>query len=214
MKSSISPRAKVIEAAVHLEANITLYLCAYLNIDHKKSVLFGFKRGSLSFDNKLEMLLELNYLNLEKREKFRKFSEIRNKFAHVSTILNFTDCYAAISGAENKLSSWYAPKKSLTIEEKNRELFNHLTGELFDDLVNFQTISDKADEKKKLINYYISYVDQITKEMKLAGDANKSFEKALNKIHSAARRKAKVVNNSGYNSLESLGMDVNKMSLI
>ena len=104
----------MIEAAVHLEANITLYLCTYLNIDPKKTKLFGFKSGCLSFDSKLEMLLELNYLTSDKREKFRKFSEIRNKFAHISTILNFTDCYLAITGVTNKLSNWYPLKVNLT----------------------------------------------------------------------------------------------------
>ena len=215
MKTQISARAKVIEAAVHLEANITLYLCTYLNVDQKKSTLFGFRRGCLSFDSKLAMLLELNYFTAEKRDKFKQFSEIRNKFAHVATIINFTDCYSAISGSANKLNKWYPDiKPSLTGEDKNKELYVRLKEELLDDLLNFQLILKKAEDRKKDINYNIAYVQQITKIMKEASSTNKMLKKIFSKIQSKAKRNAKIISSDSNISEDYLGVDINKMSLV
>lgn len=215
MKIQISARAKVIEAAVHLEANISLYLCTYLNVDQKRSLLFGFKRGCLSFDSKLAMLLELNYFTSEKRDKFKQFSEIRNKFAHVATIINFTDCYNSISGSENKLNRWYPDiKPSLIGEDKNKELYVRLKEELLDDLLNFQLILKKAEKRKKDINYNIAYVQQINQIMREASSENKMLKKIFDKIQNKARRNAKIISSETNISVDYLGVDINMMSLV
>ncbi|TKC59172.1 hypothetical protein FBD94_16710 [Pedobacter hiemivivus] len=162
--ASITPRARVIEDSVHLEKNISTYLCLLLGIDLKTTKLF--KSEAMSFDVKLNLLLELNYFDKLKREKFRRFSEIRNKFAHLADVITFTDCYERLGGIENHFKRWYpsaAIKKSG--EDLNKEYYNLLKTDLFEDITDFTEYFDSTKKKELEVKEKAERYSLILKEM-------------------------------------------------
>ncbi|SFH46387.1 hypothetical protein [Pedobacter insulae] len=145
--ATITARARVIEDSVHLEKNISTYLCLLLGIDIKTTKLF--RSESMSFDVKLNLLLELKYFDKLKREKFKRFSEIRNKFAHLADVITFSDCYQRLDGILNHFKRWYpeiALKKNG--EELNKEYYNQLKADLFNDITHFSDYFESSRKKQ------------------------------------------------------------------
>ena len=112
-------RANVIEKSVILEDVISKILCFLLDIeDYKKSLSFGGKSLSLSLNSKVNLLMDMELLPKDKKNDLQLFMEIRNKFAHLSYVDNFTTCLKCLDkDRKNKLLSKY-PKESQDIEEE------------------------------------------------------------------------------------------------
>ena len=177
--ANITPRARVMEDSVHIEKNVSLYLCMLLEIDFNSSKLF--KSEGMSFEVKLNLLLELNYFNKLKREKFRKFSEIRNKFAHLADVITFSDCFQRLSGTENILAKWYPNIKGLkTGEDLNKEFYLLLKTELFEDIIDFTAYFDATMAKNLTLKAKAAKYDLLLKEMnalaKKGSEQRKIFE--------------------------------------
>lgn len=113
-------RALVMECSVAVEQMISNQVCLLMDIDKKTSKLFGFGSSNLSFNQKVDFLVELKYYNKVHREKLVRFAEIRNKFAHVAEVSTFKECFDLIDVLKS-LKKWYPEITALSnIAEEDR----------------------------------------------------------------------------------------------
>ncbi|BDU26287.1 hypothetical protein [Flavobacterium sp. GSB-24] len=89
-------RANVIEKAVEFEELISHLLSMLLEVDKNESISFGHKNIALSFNAKINLLIDLKFIPKEISKDFQLFAEIRNKFAHVLYVDSFVKCFEII----------------------------------------------------------------------------------------------------------------------
>lgn len=89
-------RANVIEKAVGFEELISQLLSMLLEVDKNESISFGYKNIALSFNAKINLLIDLKFIPKETSKDFQLFAEIRNKFAHVLYVDSFVKCFEII----------------------------------------------------------------------------------------------------------------------
>lgn len=161
-------RHKVIDYSVLIEDRISLTLAKLLGIDNYEATKsFGHKSSSLSFNAKLNILLDIDAINNNDKKKLEYFSQIRNQFAHNISVVDFTTCFDRIDGLENKLLKEYSELASLNLsrEENLSTCFNYLIIELF---VIFSSLYDKIENiyrKKGEIAGKIEAQDSIIKSL-------------------------------------------------
>lgn len=83
-------RTYIIEYATMLDEVCSLTLCELLQIKKDKSISFGYKTMALSFNHKINLLVDLSTVDKTIQNKFQIFAEIRNKFAHVFEVNSYT----------------------------------------------------------------------------------------------------------------------------
>ena len=89
-------RAKVIEKAVGFEELISQLLSMLLEVNKNESISFGNKNIALSFNAKINLLIDLKFIPKEISKDFQLFAEMRNKFAHVLYVDSFVKCFELI----------------------------------------------------------------------------------------------------------------------
>jgi|GEM_PF-3172087 len=109
-------RAIVIEKAVGFEESISQLLSLLLEIDKDKSMSFGNKNMALSFNSKINLLVDLKFIPKEVSADFQMFAEIRNKFAHVAYVDSFVKCFELIPNSRNN----FLKKKSDDISQLDK----------------------------------------------------------------------------------------------
>ncbi len=105
--NELNPRTMVLEASVQIESNISDILGYLLGIDVEASRSLSCKSTALSFNAKLNLLLDMNILNKPEIEKFVIFSQIRNQFAHNVRVVSFDTCINEIEGLLNRFRKLY-----------------------------------------------------------------------------------------------------------
>lgn len=116
-----STRSRVIEKSVQLEELISLLLCNLLGVNKEDSISFGTKSFALSFNSKINLLYDLNFLPDDLKKNLGLFAEIRNKFAHVLYVDSFTKCFEIIYKNSGKNSSKNQLLKK-SIKDRNKEI--------------------------------------------------------------------------------------------
>ena len=110
-------RAKVIETGVDFEESVSQIISMLLDVEKDGSISFGYKSASLSFNHRINLLVDLKFIPKDIISDFQLFAEIRNKFAHVKYIDSFTKCFEIIPEKKNKiLSNWSGSKEGLDDE--------------------------------------------------------------------------------------------------
>ena len=102
MNEQSSVRAKVIEKGVKLEAAVSQILAMIMDVEPENSLSFGSKNMALSFNSKINLLVDLEFVHKDIIADFQLFAEIRNKFAHVHQADNFTKCFEILKDKKNK----------------------------------------------------------------------------------------------------------------
>lgn len=111
-------RIDILNKALTIEAFTSLFLAEILGIhDPEKSNSFGMSGSALSFDAKINLLIDVGALNKEERNKFRIFMEIRNKFIHNININTYENCFATIEGRDKYIMSLYKPVQTISRED-------------------------------------------------------------------------------------------------
>lgn len=91
--SSNNLRLYILEHALHVEELVSTALGYILGIDWEKSKSFGYGSVALSFNQKVLIIQDLKGLDKNDTQKLSDFMAIRNKFAHVKTIITFQDFF-------------------------------------------------------------------------------------------------------------------------
>ncbi len=189
MKMYVDARPFVIEESVLFEYNLSLIICKLLDIDISKSKSFGNSSSSLSFANKVNLLLDINVIDKNDKLKFEKLSEIRNQFAHNKDASDFTKCFSCISGLKTFLEKLYGSNidKLKNEEAQNSALFQNLLNDLTKILKKFigAIIKKESDFQNAMLNQkYIETIDEFSNSDEYFANKLKKvaelFEKKLN----------------------------------
>ena len=80
--------------------------------------MLGNKSGCLSFNQKVNLLIEIGALSKNSRNKFQAFMEIRNQFMHNLEASNYEECFSFIKDTGNFLLKNYPQSNNLNREEQ------------------------------------------------------------------------------------------------
>lgn len=118
-------RLCVIENCIFIEETISKTIGTLLGIDWEYSKSLGSSSSSLSFNQKVHIIMDLKGIDKEDHKRFLTLMSIRNQFAHNSKIISFNDVFAkAKNGNElkNNFNKWYFDKKGMSdIPDKRHE---------------------------------------------------------------------------------------------
>jgi len=145
-QQTLSTRLYVIEATIYIDELISETLGMLLDIDWKTSNSLGSKSSAISFNQKVIMMQDMKSVNKQMINKMNCLMQIRNKFAHVSSIDSFEDLFLNSSNGASirkDLIKWYSTAAE-NVENENLDylsLFNELTYDiisfLFEIIGNF-----------------------------------------------------------------------------
>lgn len=112
-------RKTVLAASLTIESVSSFFIGQLLGIkDIENSKLLGNKSGCFSFNQKVDLLIELGALSKDDKKKFQAFMEIRNQFMHNIEAINYEKCISFIENADNKLLKLFPQASNLTKEEQ------------------------------------------------------------------------------------------------
>ena len=119
-----SKRMKILRVCVELEYNTSEFLKQIFKLP-SGTISFGGKSNALSFEHKLNLMLDLASISKEDRKRFKLLQEMRNKFAHDISALNFEFYYVVTkSNPENDLLKWYPVPNKGTLEQRLTKAVN------------------------------------------------------------------------------------------
>lgn len=122
-------KLKVLKYSLRLEKIASLSLAHILKINEpKNSKSLGNKSSSLSFNQKLNLLLDCNSISKEEKLKMEIFMEVRNQFMHNLDIDSYIDVFNNLNGREQKLRKLYSKcfSEEITLEESFEKAITHL----------------------------------------------------------------------------------------
>jgi hypothetical protein len=126
-------RLYIIEHTLHIETLISEAIGALLGIEYNNSKSFGFGSSSLSFNQKVQIIQDIEGLESEMTKKLTCLMNIRNKFAHVQEIESFDNLFDLTSnGSEIKkqLVKWYTLDEKEDNDEEYKYRFFKLAEEI------------------------------------------------------------------------------------
>ena len=104
---NMEARHQIIDFSVQTEYNFSMFLSGYLGIDRDSSRSLSNRSTKLSFNQQLNLILDMNILNKEEVKKLESFAQIRNKFAHVVEIKTYNQCLSSDSTLKNSIDKLY-----------------------------------------------------------------------------------------------------------
>lgn len=113
-------RHQVLHFSLLLESYINNILAKALGIlEVTKSKSFNYTNQSLSFNQKVNLLLDINLIEKDNEWKFQAFMEIRNKFMHVLEIDSYVKCFEYVD-KKNKIIKAYSSSVKAELQEEDR----------------------------------------------------------------------------------------------
>lgn len=129
-------RHSILITALALESLTSMYLAGLLGIkDYKNTKSFGNKSGNLSFNQKIELLTDLDALSKDDKKKFQTFMEVRNQFMHNIEIKSYTECFKMLDGKENYILKHFPQDKTI-IKEVQLRIATETLGIQLMDIIN------------------------------------------------------------------------------
>ena len=175
MKNSVDKkRLTVLNYSLKLENISSTSLAFILDIENgeiKNSKSLGNKSSSLSFNQKVNLLLDNKSINKSEKFKLESFMAIRNQFMHNLGIESYKDVFDNIHGLQTKIIKLYPEVFSNEDLEKNLETS---VERLFFDGIQILT-QFKGGKKKKLEQKTKGKVYEQKHKQLLIG-INKAFE--------------------------------------
>lgn len=149
---SMPKRIKVLGETVQLEFLTSTLLTQLLHLK-EETITFGHTTKALSFDQKLNLLMDIGMLEKEQRLRFTLLQEMRNQFAHSLTAFTFEICVGRTSIGKEKLFKWHPQDTSLPIEEQLEKAFDDLIAyirKVVKQIVSDALVRWQDDHEKKL----------------------------------------------------------------
>ncbi len=130
-------RHNILITALALENLTSMYLAGLLGIeDFKATKSFGNRSGNLSFNQKIELLIDLDAISKDEKKKFQSFMEVRNQFMHNIDVRSYTECFQLLDGKEKFVLKLYPQDESTIKEVRLRIAIEALGLELMDTINN------------------------------------------------------------------------------
>lgn len=178
-----STRSEIIDHAVRVEYWVNKILATILGLGFKESKSFGNTSSALSFSHKINLLIDIQYMNEESKKKLICFSEIRNQFAHNFYVMEVSDCPKDYT---NKLKSWYSNKQdSPDLKKCYIQLYADIISCIGD---LFERLKLKSREKGKEIAQ-LEFLQSLTEQLKSHSLVDKKFGSIIKTMFEEANKK-------------------------
>jgi hypothetical protein len=146
LKGNKDPKIEILNKALLMEVLASEFLASLLNINIATSKTLGNSSESFSFDQKIKLLIDIDAIPKDSKEKFRTFMMIRNQFMHNIEANNYTNCINFLDGKDKYLLKLYPSEISSPKEEQLKKAVHELTNEIFK---IFESIQIKLWEKRE-----------------------------------------------------------------
>ncbi len=116
---NIEVRSRILEYSLFIERSINDLLLLNLGIynEKEKTRLFS-NKGKLTFQNKIDLLVDIEVLSKEENSEFELLMNIRNKFLHVLECGSFQDLFQILDkGIVNRFKKFLEEGQSISDEE-------------------------------------------------------------------------------------------------
>lgn len=114
-------RVFILKISLKIEHSVSEYLAQLLEVKEPKvSFSFSNKSSALSFNQKINLLIDIGALTNDKKNVLITFMEIRNQFMHNVFAVNFVECIKQVEGKKSYLLKRY-PQDTSLLEEKQIE---------------------------------------------------------------------------------------------
>lgn len=173
----MNARREVLEYSLMIESLISFFLSGLLDIpDYKKSKSLGNTSSSLSFNQKVELLIDIQALESKEKSKYIAFMSIRNQFMHNIDADTYENCLKHLKGTDKFLLTTYPQKTELTLEKQLENATRILAQDVITITVN---LLDKVKEKigEKVKN------EMLEKYQEASMSAISEIEKAFNAVY-------------------------------
>ncbi len=118
-------------STLFVEDIITSYLAEKLDIsDSIHSELLGNKKNALSFDQKIQVLLDSDKFSIIDKSKFSVFREINKELKLNKNVCSFEDCFTSSAHNDDFLLILYPQSEYLPREDKLTNACYQLIGEV------------------------------------------------------------------------------------
>jgi hypothetical protein len=102
----------ILSSSLLIEKTTSSFIANLLGIKKpENSLTLGIKSSAFSFNQKIDLLIDLGALNTSDKRKFQLFMELRNKFMHVLEADSFVNCFKLLDGKEAFLFKLYPQYK-------------------------------------------------------------------------------------------------------
>lgn len=173
-------RLCIIENTIAIEELISKSIGNILDIEHGTSKSFGFSSSALSFNQKVQIIQDIKDVDKELINKFTCLTNIRNKFAHVSSIDSFDNLFASSKNGkviQKLLKKWYENQ----IDNEHPEFYLICFYLLIQELIEFIFMLSKNHMYNK--GYEVGrnegqklFSDLLSKEVKKLSNHEEIFE--------------------------------------
>lgn len=143
-------RGQILAYSLLIESLTSIFLARLVGIkNHADSKTLGNKSSSLSFNQKIDFLLDLQVLTSEEKKKAQTFMEIRNQLMHNLSASTYEKCFGNLQGKEKWILSQYPPDVKLSKEEQLKKASISLSNEVYNIIIRVHDSIIAKEEKEK-----------------------------------------------------------------
>ncbi|HCY40802.1 MAG TPA: hypothetical protein DHV48_05525 [Prolixibacteraceae bacterium] len=181
-------RTDILSYSLMVENFSSIFLSTLLDIsDFKESKSLGNKSGNLSFNQKIDLLIDIKALDKKEKSKFQIFMSIRNQFMHNIAADNYENCLKNIDGAEKFLLKTYSQDNKLAKEIQLENATKELSKEVVEITINLLSkVKEKIEKEVKsqlFEKYQKNSIEAISKiETEFNSIYNEKVEKGVKMI--------------------------------
>ncbi|RKN83358.1 hypothetical protein [Ulvibacterium marinum] len=135
-----------------------------------EAVSLGNSSKALSFNQKVQLLLDAKAFEKDDKKKIEYFMSIRNQFMHNSAAITLESCMSFLTGIDKKIEEGYWKTKRANEEAGGEKAAKEL--------------ADEEQNEKELMKYDVSEREKLLYKcwINLASDVIGSFKNALTRI--------------------------------
>ncbi|TRX30282.1 hypothetical protein FNW52_20275 [Flavobacterium sp. ZT3R18] len=195
-------RVEILELALILEKITSAFLAELLDIEnYKETRSLGNKSGNLSFNQKVELLIDIRALSKNDKNKYQAFMELRNQFMHNLDADTYEKCYNLMEGKEKFVLKIYPQPEDMTREEQLRRASLDMANDII------RITSNLIEVVKEKIGKQVT-LEMLQKSQDSAFKAIKEIEDTLNAfIDKKIEQKEKIE----VEGLKNLGTEIRKL---
>ena len=123
-------RKRILVTSLTLEALTSVFLGGLLGIDLPNSKTLGNTSSSLSFNEKIDLLIDIGALDTKTKNKFQTFMEVRNQFMHNLNASSYEKCFSYLTGKDSFMLKNYPQAEDLSREEKLKNAVHQLSSDI------------------------------------------------------------------------------------
>lgn len=171
-------RFDVLHFALKIEDSISILLCKILGVKHRdKSKSFGSTSATLSLNQRINILLDMEILKKEEVQLFTDFMVMRNQFMHNIKVETFKEFYLKDNtGIRNRINNKFGSSIfSVGEDDLNHKLFMSLVSELMNLIIKIERIAEERAREA-------ARIEQLMKFLELTYECIDHMQKGLNEM--------------------------------